>query len=175
LLHLKKNVRFVKSFQMKDRIKQIIDLEDLSHSDFAKMLGVQRATISHILAGRNNPSVDFIQKLLQKFTNINADWLLLGIGTMYKTTPNDLFQSNKKAENVTKKQENLQNETNNQKLEDNNQQEINNTQNTIFENKHVTNDKQTLNLNNSQNIVQVSTDQIIILYDDSTFRTYTKR
>lgn len=167
---------------MKDRIKQIIDLEDLSHSDFAKMLGVQRATISHILAGRNNPSVDFIQKLLQKFTNINADWLLLGIGTMYKTTPKDLFESTKKAESEAKKTEEHQKETNNLKAEQNdtiNKQNIifdtNNKQNSSPESNNVTNNKQTIINNNSQNIVQVSTDQIIILYDDNTFRTYTKR
>ncbi|MDR0711707.1 MAG: helix-turn-helix domain-containing protein [Prevotellaceae bacterium] len=69
---------------MKDRILQFLALESLSPTRFADQLGVQRSGVSHILAGRNKPSYDFIEKMLLTFPNINAEWLLLGKGEMYK-------------------------------------------------------------------------------------------
>lgn len=70
---------------MQDRIKQILINEQLSSSKFADRIGVQRSSVSHILSGRNNPSMDFIQKILSSFPNINADWLLTGKGKMYSS------------------------------------------------------------------------------------------
>ncbi len=68
---------------MKERIEKILKLEQLTASRFADIIDVQRSNVSHILSGRNNPGLDFIQKILSKFTNINAEWLLLGKGEMY--------------------------------------------------------------------------------------------
>jgi transcriptional regulator with XRE-family HTH domain len=48
-------------------------------SSFAQLLGVQRSSLSHILNGRNNPSVDFIAKLLKNFPNVDANWLITGV------------------------------------------------------------------------------------------------
>ena len=48
-------------------------------SSFAKLLGVQRSSLSHILNGRNNPSLDFLAKLLKSFPNVDANWLLTGV------------------------------------------------------------------------------------------------
>jgi transcriptional regulator with XRE-family HTH domain len=70
---------------MKDRIKQFLDAKGISPTHFADMLKVQRSGVSHILAGRNKPSYDFITKMLLTFPNISAEWLLLGKGTMYKS------------------------------------------------------------------------------------------
>jgi transcriptional regulator with XRE-family HTH domain len=70
--------------EIKDRIKQIIDTENLSYSKFADIIGVQRSGISHIISGRNNPSLDVIQKILESFNFINTDWLLFGKGEMIK-------------------------------------------------------------------------------------------
>jgi transcriptional regulator with XRE-family HTH domain len=69
---------------LKDRIKFIIDSEKLTYSKFADIIGVQRSGISHILSGRNNPSLEVIQKILEAFTFINTDWLLFGKGEMVK-------------------------------------------------------------------------------------------
>lgn len=68
---------------MKERIEKILKFEQLTASRFADIIDVQRSNVSHILSGRNNPGLDFIQKILSKFTNINAEWLLLGKGEMY--------------------------------------------------------------------------------------------
>lgn len=63
---------------MKDRIKEFMDQEGLSSSELADLIGVQRSNISHILSGRNNPGYSFIEKLLQKFPDLDARWLILG-------------------------------------------------------------------------------------------------
>ncbi len=69
---------------MKERIKSILDLEQISPAKFADIIGVQRSSMSHILSGRNNPGFDFIHNLLIRFPHINADWLLTGRGKMIK-------------------------------------------------------------------------------------------
>lgn len=70
---------------MKDRIQQIIDREGITPSRFAEIIGIQRSAMSHILSGRNNPSLDVLTKVLQKFDYINTDWLLFGKGNMLKS------------------------------------------------------------------------------------------
>ncbi|NDV94309.1 helix-turn-helix domain-containing protein [Dysgonomonas sp. 521] len=70
---------------MKDRIKLIMDNEQLTPSAFADKLQLGRAVISHILNGRNNPSLDVVTRILSKMDYINPDWLLTGDGSMYKS------------------------------------------------------------------------------------------
>ena len=69
---------------MKDRIKKIIESENISYSKFADIIGIQRSGVSHILSGRNNPSLEVVQKILESFDYINTDWLLFGKGEMKK-------------------------------------------------------------------------------------------
>jgi transcriptional regulator with XRE-family HTH domain len=69
---------------MKNRILKILNNEGLSATKFADIIGVQRSSISHIISGRNKPSFDFISKTLEKFPDINAEWLINGKGNMYK-------------------------------------------------------------------------------------------
>ena len=59
-----------------------MEREQLSPSKFADAIGVQRSNISHILSGRNKPSLELVNKILDRFQEINADWLLLGKGEM---------------------------------------------------------------------------------------------
>ena len=61
------------------RIRKVIDESELSSAAFADKIGVQRSSISHILSGRNKPSLDFILKVLDAFPTVHSDWLLLGI------------------------------------------------------------------------------------------------
>jgi len=75
---------------MIERIKYLIVQQNLTQTEFANIIGIQRSTLSHILSGRNKPSLDFTLKLLSKFTNINAEWLLNGEGSMYKSTSEDV-------------------------------------------------------------------------------------
>jgi transcriptional regulator with XRE-family HTH domain len=70
------------------RISQIMKEENLNASQFAESIGIQRAAISHILTGRNKPSLDVIKKILNKFSTINPDWLLYGEGPMRRNAQN---------------------------------------------------------------------------------------
>lgn len=69
---------------MKDRILEFLRAENKSSAQFAEEIGVQPSGISHILSGRNNPSLDFTLKMLDRYKFISTDWLLFGKGTMYK-------------------------------------------------------------------------------------------
>ena len=68
-----------------ERIGKIIEENNLSASSFAKMIGVQRSSISHILSGRNNPSLDLLLKIHNAFNYISPEWLILGDKSMEKT------------------------------------------------------------------------------------------
>ncbi len=61
-----------------DRVKKIISANGLTSSSFADKIGVPRSSISHLLSGRNNPSLDLIIKILQSFDGISANYLLSG-------------------------------------------------------------------------------------------------
>lgn len=76
---------------MVDRIQLILKVNNLTASRFADEIGVQRSSISHILSGRNMPSLDLIQKILKRFPEIDSEWLLNGKGTMMKNPAPDLF------------------------------------------------------------------------------------
>lgn len=69
---------------MKERILAFLQSENKSYAQFAEEIGVQPSGISHILSGRNNPSLDFVVKMLHKYTSLSAEWLLFGRGAMYK-------------------------------------------------------------------------------------------
>jgi len=86
---------------MKERLLKIITAEGLTPALLADIMGVQRSGISHILSGRNYPSFDFLQKLLIHFPKLNAEWLILEQGSMYKLTDSDtpdLFPSSEPVE-----------------------------------------------------------------------------
>lgn len=69
---------------MKDRIRLLMESENMTPSQFADHLGINRAVISHILNGRNNPSLEVITKILSEMKYVNPEWLINGIGNMYK-------------------------------------------------------------------------------------------
>ncbi|MBC9798349.1 helix-turn-helix transcriptional regulator [Sinomicrobium weinanense] len=62
------------------RLQEVLDYYGLSASSFADRIGVQRSSISHILSGRNKPSLDFVLKILQTFPEVELYWLLNGKG-----------------------------------------------------------------------------------------------
>jgi transcriptional regulator with XRE-family HTH domain len=67
-----------------DRVKKIMADDGSTPAAFADKIKVDRGTISHILSGRNKPSLDVVLKILKIFKLINSDWLLTGEGYMYK-------------------------------------------------------------------------------------------
>lgn len=73
---------------MRDRILTLLETEKISPAKFAEILGVQRSGISHILSGRNLPSLDMLNKILHHFSNLSAEWLLRGQGSIYRDAVN---------------------------------------------------------------------------------------
>lgn len=69
---------------MLDRINKILEEKQMSTTQFADFINIQRPTMSHIISGRNNPSLDIVMKILKSFPDINSDWLMFGEGKMYK-------------------------------------------------------------------------------------------
>jgi transcriptional regulator with XRE-family HTH domain len=67
---------------MIDRIRELMDYKGLTSSQFADTVEVPRAVISHILSGRNNPSLEVVTKIVSAFPDININWVLLGEGEM---------------------------------------------------------------------------------------------
>ncbi len=74
----------VKSGEFSKRLEQIMEQHELNASSFAEKIGVGRSSISHIISGRNKPSLDFILNILKAFPEVDLYWLLNGKGT-YKS------------------------------------------------------------------------------------------
>lgn len=70
---------------LNERISKVIEYSNLSPSEFADEIDVQRSSISHITSGRNKPSLEFIIKIKSKFPEILWDWLVTGEGEMLKS------------------------------------------------------------------------------------------
>lgn len=67
------------------RIERVIEHLELSVSAFADAIGVQRSSMSHLLNGRNKPSLDFVMKLVDTYPEVKLDWLLKGKGNFPET------------------------------------------------------------------------------------------
>jgi DNA-binding XRE family transcriptional regulator len=74
----------INSLEFTTRIKKVMDFHQLTASMFADQVGVQRSSISHILSGRNKPSLDFILKITSEFKDVEIHWLLYGTGSFPK-------------------------------------------------------------------------------------------
>ncbi|MCE3074565.1 helix-turn-helix transcriptional regulator [Chryseobacterium gwangjuense] len=69
---------------LNERISKVIEYSNLTSSEFADEIDVQRSSISHITSGRNKPSLEFIIKIKSRFPEILWDWLVTGEGQMLK-------------------------------------------------------------------------------------------
>ncbi len=98
---------------MRERIQQIMKMKSVNAAEFADLMQIKRPGLSHILTGRNNPSLDFVMKLKETFPEINLEWLLFGRGPVTqlsnaKAQPTDkavvqadLFQAVEESKNET--------------------------------------------------------------------------
>jgi len=69
---------------MKERILEFLKRENKTSAQFAEEIHVQPSGISHILSGRNKPSLDFVVKMLERYPFLSTEWLMFGKGSMYK-------------------------------------------------------------------------------------------
>jgi transcriptional regulator with XRE-family HTH domain len=102
---------------MKERLHEFLKAENKSSAQLAEEIGVQPSGISHIISGRNNPSLDFVLKMLEKYQFISTDWLLFGKGSMYRDLRmQTLFDENNLLDKANETKHS-QNETNKPDLE----------------------------------------------------------
>ena len=126
------------------RLQKLLDYYNLSASGLANKIGIQRSTISHVISGRNKPSLDFVMKILHNFNEVSIEWLIDGKGYFPKTENKNQLENisptttSKKDELFDKKSINITTEI---KSKNNNHKEI---------------------------------DKIIILYKDGSFDSYNK-
>ncbi|WP_066218007.1 helix-turn-helix domain-containing protein [Formosa haliotis] len=87
----------INSDEFSKRLQKVIDFYGESASSFSEKIGVQRSSISHILSGRNKPSLDFVMKVLSTFPEVELYWLLNGKGNFpaesKKVNSPDLFSN----------------------------------------------------------------------------------
>ena len=153
--------------EIKTRLLKIMNSEGLTPSAFADTIGVQRSGISHILSGRNKPSLDFVQKILSCFPKYNAEWLINGTGEVYKkptqksTNQNEKFILNKPVQNDTTIKEsmdipieNIESQPKNAEMEDNPE---NHNNAPVIE---------------STKEIETQIEQIIIFYSNKSFKQY---
>ena len=169
---------------MKDRILQIINEVGLTASNFAKEIGVLPSTISHISSEDRNPSLDVVQKILNKYKNISPDWLLSGIGEMYRNEIDTTkFQTSKiKQTNFLGQLETQPSPTvNNQKLQENpliekfEHESIENINNTEIRPSEPINEN--LKIETKITLPELPTNEknvksIVIFYSDNTFEYF---
>ncbi|MFW5851943.1 MAG: helix-turn-helix domain-containing protein [Bacteroidota bacterium] len=67
---------------IRERLSDFLHKHQLSASEFADIIGVQRSSVSHILSERNKPSIDFLIKMLKSYPSIDVNWLLTGTYTV---------------------------------------------------------------------------------------------
>lgn len=68
------------------RLELLLDYYSLNASSFADKIGVQRSSLSHLLSGRNKPSLDFILKILEVFPDVDLYWIINGKGNFPKNS-----------------------------------------------------------------------------------------
>ncbi len=87
----------VNSEEFVKRLERILKYYGLSASGFADSIGVQRSSISHLLSGRNKPSLEFVLKVVKKYPEVNLYWLLNGKGSFpAKPAPSPVEEQSQK-------------------------------------------------------------------------------
>jgi len=75
----------INNLDFAQRLNKVMDYYQLSAAAFADKINVQRSSISHLISGRNKPSLDFVLKVLEEFKEVELYWLLNGKGSFPKT------------------------------------------------------------------------------------------
>ncbi len=152
---------------MKDRLRKIIEYEQISYTKFADEIDIQRSGVSHLLSGRNNPSLEVIQKILRRYDYIDPEWLLLGKGTMIKDEKKEI-QGNLFSESLITELDDKPAETPNtieEKSEADEKLVENNTVSEKFE-KNIPEASEALNIKDKK------ITKIVIFYSDKTFSDF---
>ena len=74
----------VNNLEFANRLKTVMEYYGLTATALADSITIQRSSISHLLSGRNKPSLDFVLKILQKYPEVELYWLMNGNGSFPK-------------------------------------------------------------------------------------------
>jgi len=148
---------------MNTRIVKILTNEGISPSKFSDKIGVTRSSISHILSGRNKPSLDVITKILTNYKNINPEWLILGKEPMYKENIQaSLFDNDntflKEKEEVT--------------INENAEKPINKQTEDIKKKETKIEEKKEIEPSKTNKVLSKKVEKIVTFYTDKTFEEY---
>ncbi|TDE49118.1 helix-turn-helix domain-containing protein [Flavobacterium sp. GT3P67] len=146
------------------RLEIILDYYSLNASSFADKIGVQRSSLSHLLSGRNKPSLDFILKILDVFPDIDLYWILNGKGNF----PKNSEEFDKKENNVEQVvKQNIPTPSNTEIISEN-----------LFSEIKIPNlipaleIKKVENQNSTKESYSGEIDKIVIFYKNGTFKSY---
>lgn len=89
---------------IQDRVKLIIKANNETPSSFADKIGLKRSNLSHVLSGRNKPSLDFLAKVIDNYPKVNASWLITG-NTREGDFKEEKAEPRHSAQVITEKQE----------------------------------------------------------------------
>jgi len=150
---------------MNNRVLEIIENKKLTPSRFADKIGVPRSTISHIISGRNKPSMELISKIAEKYPDINLDWLIKGKGSMIssQTTLFNNTQEKQPEEDSHKSKQISHINTFNESLQMETEQKSSDSEPEQVKKKPV----------NNGDFDEIS--KIIIIYNDDSFKIYNPR
>jgi len=78
-----------------NRIKKLIEDNNLNNSEFAEKIDIPKSSVTHLLSERNNPSLDLIIKISEAFDGISTDYLIFGSNNTKKENPEEFIDFNK--------------------------------------------------------------------------------
>lgn len=150
------------------RLEIILDYYGLSASGFADKIGVQRSSLSHLLSGRNKPSLDFILKIIEVFPEVDLYWILNGKGNFPKSEQIEIPVSNS---NSTPS---LFSENKTEEVKPENQPDLFSAEPTVEKNRVFENPGEnfsnTRNFEIPKNVSDI--DRIVVFYKNGTFKNY---
>jgi plasmid maintenance system antidote protein VapI len=135
------------------RLEKVLEYYNLSATAFAEKIDFNRSTISHLLSGRNKPSLEFVLKLLKEFPEVEMNWLLFGKGNFPSTSENltEKVTHKRKQSNISANPVDLFSETNLPESKEDISPEMKIAQNKNYE---------------------TEIDKIVIFYNDGSFNVY---
>lgn len=80
--------------EIKDRLAHILRAKNLTASQFAELMEIQPSNVSHLINGRNKPSLDFLMKLKEVFPEYSFDWIIMGKKPITINEPNPVVADN---------------------------------------------------------------------------------
>lgn len=165
-----------------ERISFVMNQENLTAKEFAEILDVQRSSISHLVSGRNKPSIDFLYKFIESFPKYNVVWLITGVGEILNTSFHEksdkstgsyssgatkiiqhtLFEEDDKIETIDNiiKERNIDTKTENKEI--------------VIEEKDIKQEEKDVVTNVNLATKCKYIERVVIFYSDGTFDSYTE-